>query len=98
MKYYQIILDGHNFLINMDGDESLFGFVAKRFVEAVDKDQAIEVAVDLVREDILQEFEVLNGSDAGVQPMIYVEELLEISVAEMDHSYRGYTWYPMVDE
>ncbi len=89
MKKFRVFLRGENFLLKEEGSVKRFGFYTTRFVEALDEDQAEQTAVELVRkEDQLQEAVWNDQSDP---PMIFVEEIDEISTFESHGG--GFSFY-----
>ena len=92
MKKFRVLLRGENFLLKSEGSVKCFGFYTTRFVESPSKDEAEQIAVELIRnEDQLREG-VLNGQSDP--PLLFAEEIEEISTFEADESRaRGFTFY-----
>ena len=89
MKKFRVFVRGENFHLKEEGSVKRFGFYTTRFVEALDEDQAEQTAVELVRsEDQLREAVCNDQSDP---PMIFVEEIDQISTFEAQRS--GFTLY-----
>jgi hypothetical protein len=91
MGYYRVFLRGENFILEVDSEAGCLGFYTTRFVEAKGRGAAEILAVDLIRGD---------RTLAGVKntrdnpPMIYVEEIEEIAMNEVQSS-SGYTFFRM---
>lgn len=77
MSLYQILIEGRNFLITVEGDCAKHGFLTYRYVEASDPESAGNKAVQMIREaEDLREITV-NASDDP--PIVNVEGILEIT-------------------
>jgi hypothetical protein len=48
---FQVMLQGRNFLLDLEGQARRYGFYTTRFVEAEDEAEAERAAVALVRDD-----------------------------------------------
>ena len=95
MKHYRVLLNGENFLVNMEGKESYMGFYTTRFVSAVSPEEAELNAVHNIKTDERIKSIILNTSKHE-QPMIYMDEIEEIKESEKEESY-GFGWYDMED-
>ena len=100
MAFYQVMLEGKNFLIDLDGVEEYYGFVTTRWVNAKDQGDAELAALDLIKKDaaLIEITKNVDGSDP--KPMIY---LYEMSIVNWFKYMRrkpggGYTFYPMANE
>lgn len=49
MKFYKVVLEGKNFLIEMDGKVDLFGYFTTRWVRSDSPEAAELKAVELVK-------------------------------------------------
>jgi len=74
MKKFEVCVMGENFLIEIDGKVEKKEFLAARFVEAVDSSTAVDMTMEILRED-LKEF-VLNHPDDP--PVMKIEEVDEV--------------------
>lgn len=97
MKYYRVLLNGENFLIRLDGKKELMGFYTTRFVSAVDPDDAELKSVEMLRKEEKLSSIMLNKSWQSEKPMIFVEEMYEITKEDMENDH-GYGWYSMRDK
>ena len=85
-----MLVNGRNFLLNLDGGPRKLGFYAARFVEARDAEGAEHAAVDLIRGDAALRGNVLNSRDDP--PMLYAEEIEEVGGSGADDG-GGFSWY-----
>ncbi len=73
MDKYRVVLEGRNYFLNLDPGARKYGFVATRYVEADNPDDAELDAMRVVREDAALSAMVRNaGSDP---PLLHVAEL-----------------------
>ncbi len=100
MKYYQVILQGDDFFINYEGKDQDHGFFTTRWVKAGSPEEAELAAVDFVKKDekLIQATKNVNGEEP--KPMIYLEEISEVSW--FSYVWRkpgnGYSFYIKEDE
>ena len=73
------MLHGKGFLLDIDGEEKHHGFVTTRWVRAVDEKRAEFAAVDLIKEDKKLIDLTINANAEEPNPMIYLEEIMEVS-------------------
>jgi hypothetical protein len=76
MRKFKVFLRGVNFFLKMDGEAKRCGFYTTRYVEAGDRDQAEQRAVDAFRDEGRLRGLVLN--DPSDPPTLFVEEIVEI--------------------
>jgi hypothetical protein len=92
MPGFRVLINGRNFLLNFDGEARRVGFYATRFVEAATADEAESAAVELLRGDELLREGTLN--EQTDTPMIYVEEIVEVSGWKKDEEVNtGFSFY-----
>jgi len=92
MKNYRVILEGKNFLLDLDGTPRKYGFYATRDVQASGTEEAELKAVQAVREDSELARAVMNAADDA--PMIDLHEMTElISLAGVAAPGSGYSFY-----
>lgn len=93
MVYYQVMLEGKNFPLEMDGSEKIVGFVTTRWVKAANAEDAELKAVDLVKNDSSLTSSVRDLE--GFTPMIYLVELVTVSwiTFRCRQPGSGYTFY-----
>lgn len=93
MNKYKAMLEGKNFLLDLEGITQKYGFYTTRYVEANDPEEAELNAVKTIREDNQLTDTVKN--DQSDPPMIYLESLDELSSFEgVEIPGTGYTFYP----
>ncbi len=94
MKKYRLIINGQNFLINIDGKEHKLGFYQTIFVEDQDTGSAESLAVEKIRSDNDLKNVTLNANDDP--PMIYVDKISEVDeISEDDLKLEsGRSFYP----
>ncbi len=93
MNCYKVLVNGENFIIDVDGESTRRGFFVTRDVHANNEDSARECAVNLVASELLIRFgkKVLEGTDLSLM----VEEVHEIDPSMIDNPRQGYIFYPM---
>ncbi len=92
MNKYQVMLQGENFFIEHEGAVVKHGFIATRFVEAANPEEAEIAAVTLIKND--ETLVELVQPDATSEPMIYLEELYELESFEgINTPGHGYSFY-----
>ena len=87
-RKYRVLINGQNFLLNIDGEIQKTGFYTTRFVEAQDAKQAETVAIELIKSDSKLADIVLNKR--GDTPMLHIEEVEEVKRLR---SQVGYAFY-----
>lgn len=93
MNWYKILVNGENFIIDVDGESSRRGFFVTRDVQATNEDSARECAVNLVARELMIKLgkKVMEGTDQSLM----VEEIDEIDPSMIDNPLQGYIFYPM---
>ena len=93
MKTFYVMLNGRNFLLEIDGPPKRYGFYSSKVVTASDEEEAELKAVDLVRAEQDLKAPTLNAKDDP--PMLYLEEIREITKEKAkDIPTKGHTFYP----
>ena len=93
MKKYQVLLEGNNFLFDIEGKIEKYGFMVTRYVEALNPEKAEEKAVNLLKKDDSLIQRVLN--DKLDAPMIYLDEIIELdSFENIETLETGYSFFP----
>ena len=88
-RKYRVLINGENFLFEVDGKLQKTGFYTTRFVEARNPEEAEEIAIALIKEDPKLSGIVLNeGSDPA---MLYAEEIEEVRKLEQQLGYAFYS-------
>lgn len=93
MKYYRVLLNGQNFLINYEGKKIYMGFYTTRFVEASNSEEAELKAVNNIRNNEKLKDATLNKSWQK-KAKIYLDEIYEIEEKDVQRDY-GFGWYKM---
>ncbi len=97
MKKYRVMLEGRNFLIEMDGKIGKYGFYQIFFLEAASPADAENAAVQKVRNNPDLRAAVRNPQEHP--PTMHVEELEEVAEFPTDcRPETGRGWYPEEDE
>jgi len=87
------MLEGKNFLLNIEGATRKYGFYTTRYVEANDPEDAELKAVQLIRDD--SQFSDTVKNEQSDPPMIYLDSLDEVTSFErVKLPGAGYTFYP----
>jgi hypothetical protein len=92
---YQVLLEGRNLWVHVDGNPSRLGFFATRVIEAAAADGAAQEAIALVKADLWSN--LLN--DDRDPAVLLVDEVVPVVSFPADVSVpgAGYTWYPDTD-
>lgn len=92
MANYRLEVNGQNFLLDMEGRRSKFGFFTSRFVEASDPISAENAAVQMIRET--QRLRDMIHNDANDRPVMVVTEMIELeSFGDIENREPGFVWY-----
>ena len=90
MKKYSVLIEGGNFLINIEGSALKCGFFTTRFVVAETNSAEKKKAIELVKLELKDT--VLN--DVSDVPIMYVEKVIEVeSFAGFSVPGSGFTWF-----
>ncbi len=94
MNKYRVLINGHNFIINLGNGNARHGFYTSCQVEATNPDDAALKAIETIRrrEDINTQLH--NKEDDP--PLFYVEDIVELkSFDGLNGKVEpGFTWYP----
>lgn len=92
MPNYQVLINGQNFLIDVDGRIERHGFFTVRFIEATDAAAAENQAVEMIREaEPLREL-VRNTPDDP--PIMDVTQIVELECLDgTEDQEPGFIWY-----
>ena len=75
-RFFEVILNGRNYLIEMDGKVKKHGFFVTRYITANNPDVAEDIAVNIIRNtDSLNKLIQNKKSDP---PMLYLEAMYEL--------------------
>ena len=92
MKKYSVMLEGRNFLLDIEGSVKKYGFFTTRYVEAENPEQAEIKAVQLIKEDRSLKMAAKNE---GLKPMIYLDSITELMSFEgVRLPGTGYSFFP----
>ncbi|OZG72614.1 hypothetical protein BTA51_13880 [Hahella sp. CCB-MM4] len=93
MNKYKVLLNGQNFLVELEGKIGRFGFLSNIFVEAENENDAEQKAVEMLRQNKTLSYSVKNERENP--PMIYAEEIIEMdNFGGIETPDQGLTWYP----
>lgn len=71
MHKYSILIAGSNVFIKMDGDIGRYGFYTTRYVEAINDEEAIAMAMSLIKDEL----ETISLNDPDDPPILQTEEI-----------------------
>ena len=92
MKKYHLLMNGQNFLIDMDGRVAKLGFFQNLFLEADSPEQAENLAVRKIRED--EDLKAITQNPKDDPPAIVLEEMSEVeSFFEVEAMESGKVWF-----
>lgn len=77
MKKYKFLIEGKNFLINIDGQDKKVGFFTTRYVEAENSNEAELSAISLIKNDPKLKDNILNTNSDP--PAIILESVSEVN-------------------
>ncbi len=77
MSKYEVIINGVNYLIHVDGIVKKMGFWVTRYIEANDPDEAEELAIESIRSSAKLNLIIQNQENDP--PMIHMDEIYEIA-------------------
>ena len=97
MNDYQVFIHGTNFLVESDLNLEKHGFFTNVYVQADSEEQAELTAIDTLRQN--QSLRKLMRNKMGDPPMMFAEEILEISnFDEIEPKQQGLSWYLESDD
>lgn len=89
-KKFKIVVEGQNYIVNLDEIPQRCGFFTTRFVEAENLSEAENIVRQLIRDELK---EVLLN-DRNNPPVISLDEVVEIvSFGDNDVPGFGFTWF-----
>ena len=91
MPSYRAIVEGRNFLLEAGGKVKRHGFYQTVFVQSSDPSEAEASAIGAVRGDA--ELRQRTQNDPGDPPMLFLDALYELDVAEESLEAKGRTYY-----
>jgi hypothetical protein len=92
MAAFRVMINGQNFLVEMDGRVAMYGFFTTRRVEAADPAAAEHAAVQMIRET--QRVRDLVCNDPADPPVMDVTSIIELeSGEEIESRETGFVWY-----
>lgn len=91
-KKYSVIVSGENFILNMNGEQKIYGFITTRNVKAASIEDAKKAAINLVENDVdLVRLMSQKQNDLN-PPTLFVEEMYELSWWKMLGG-KGFTFF-----
>jgi hypothetical protein len=92
MPHYKVMINGRNFLVEMDGRVAKYGFYTFRFVEAADPTAAEYAAVQMIRETQRLRGLIRNASEDP--PVMDVTSIDEVeTLPPLEEREPGFVWY-----
>ncbi|MEW6127167.1 MAG: hypothetical protein AB1757_09020 [Acidobacteriota bacterium] len=92
MQKFRVLINGENFLIEVEDKLQKMGFFVTRIIEAASMEEAEILAIDLLKQDARLKAIVRNQSDDP--PMLYIEEKEEIQSGDLNNiNNTGFSWY-----
>jgi hypothetical protein len=96
-KKYKILLEGKNLVMSVDGQIQKLGFYTTRSIMANNEDEAIKLAVELIKNDPKIIRNILN--EKNIPPYIYAKEIQEADSFDEEMEINpGYVFFPEEDE
>ena len=96
MPAFTVTINGRNFLTEIDGIPKRLGFFTTRDVEAVDQQQAVAIAMQLMRGS--DKLRALVSNPASDPPQMFVEEIAAIERIDPSKPVPGFSFYDDGDE
>jgi hypothetical protein len=96
MPSFTVTINGRNFLTEIGGLPKKLGFFTTRDVEAVDQQQAVAIAMQLMRGS--DKLRALVRNPASDPPQMFVEEVVAIDRVDPSKPVPGFSFYDDVDE
>jgi hypothetical protein len=95
MNTYKVLLNGKNFLMNIEGKISRKGFYASRIIQASNEEEAQKLAIEMIVADQKLNNVVINTSSDS--PNIFVDEVTimknHVSMQEKEKANKVYMFY-----
>ncbi len=91
MLTYRALVEGRNFLLNVDGKTRRHGFYQTVYVQAADAKEAESNAIGAVKGDNGLKQMTLN--EPGDPPMLHLDSLAEMEDSESTPAPNGRTYY-----
>ncbi len=76
MATYRVLIEGRNFILNVDGKSARYGFYQVMFLEATDEQEAETEAVRLLKSDVDLKTRTENHTDDP--PKLFVESITAV--------------------
>lgn len=92
---FELIFNGQNFLVRLDGEKKKHGFFKTVRVEANSLEEAELKGVELLRQD--EQLLALTMNGPGDGPMLFLDSHKQLSSDEALDFPAGATWYPEDD-
>ena len=87
---YRVVIEGRNYKMCLENEPALFGFYTTRFIEACDHESAVEIAINMIEDDLAPK--MLN--DANDPPVNRVDGVVEMESFPSGRAPGGgYSWY-----
>ena len=90
MKYYQCMINGQNFLIDIGGKVQKCGFYKTVFVDSEDPEKAELAAIEKIKNSELKDMTLNTKDDI---PMLYLDEIHELIKSCVTDNKAGFSFY-----
>ena len=92
MKKYHLLMNGQNFLVDMEGKLAKHGFFQNFFIEAESPEQAEQLAVQKIRGD--EDLKAITRNGEADPPLIALEEMRELASSDgIETVQSGKVWF-----
>ncbi len=92
MSKYHLLMNGQNFLIDMDGKIAKHGFFQNFFLEAKSPEEAEDLAVQKIREN--EDLKAITRNPKDDPPIIVLEEMSELESSDgVEAMESGKAWF-----
>ena len=89
-KRFRVLVNGTNFLIELDGSEQKCGFYATRYVEAENEELAETKVIEAFRTD--RKLVKLIRNESNDSPALFANEIEKVEMNDSPDEF-GFAWY-----
>jgi hypothetical protein len=91
MPAYRALIEGRNFVLDVEGRKGRYGFYQTVFVRGADPSEAEINAVGIVKGD--SELKLATQNESNDPPMLYLDSLEELEASDLPPNENGRTYY-----
>jgi hypothetical protein len=91
MPAYRALIEGRNFLLDVEGKKARYGFYQTVFVRGSDPSEAEVNAIGIVKDD--SELKLAVQNEANDPPMLFLDSLEELADSDLPPNENGRTYY-----